>query len=150
MRRKKIKNRFTLQGKGKRRRQRGRGILNDLISKNALPEMHLRGFSGKYNFAGPFTRLDKRLDKDGNPQSWSKPINDVDQSAYYHDLCYGQFTKTKDRNNICDRSMIQDMNSIIKNKKNNWRTKADAYLVKGTISAKKMFGLGKKRRKRRK
>ena len=30
------------------RKQHGKGILNDLISKNALPEMHLRGFSRKY------------------------------------------------------------------------------------------------------
>lgn len=143
-------NKRKKQVKKRQRKQRGKGILNDLISKNALPEMHLRGFSGKYNFAGPFTRLNKRLDDEGKPQSWSKPINDVDKSAYHHDLCYGQFTSTKDRNNICDKVMIEDMDGIIRDKKQNWRTKADAYIVKGAISTKKLFGLGKKRKKPRK
>ncbi len=124
----------------------GKGIINDLISKNALPELHLRGFSGKYNFAGPFTRLDKRLDKNGNPKEWSLPINAVDKSAYHHDLCYGQFTSTKDRNNICDKVMLEDLSDVIKNKNTNWKVRADARIVKAIIGTKKRFGLGKRKK----
>ena len=48
----------------------GEGIMNRLINK--LPfEVHLPG----HNFTGPGTKLSKRLNKDGTPKSWSKPIN---------------------------------------------------------------------------
>lgn len=43
--------------------------------------------------------------------------------------------------------MIEDMNDIIKDKKQKWKTKADAYIVKGAIGTKKFFGMGKKKRK---
>ena len=58
-------------------------LLNSLVNK--LPfEMHLPG----HNFAGPGTKLYKRLNPDGTPKEWSIPINRVDNAAYHHDICY--------------------------------------------------------------
>ena len=37
-------------------------------------EMHLPG----HNFTGPGTNLTKRLNADGTPKTWSKPVNRVD------------------------------------------------------------------------
>jgi len=37
---------------------------------------------------GPGTKLDKRLNADGTPKQWSKPVNRVDDAAYRHDLAY--------------------------------------------------------------
>jgi len=48
----------------------GTGVFNRAVSK--LPfEFHLPG----HNFTGPCTRLDRRLNEDGTPRDWSKPIN---------------------------------------------------------------------------
>jgi len=47
----------------------GSSFLNNAI--NSLPfEMHLPG----HNFTGPGTKLDKRLNPDMTPKTWSKPI----------------------------------------------------------------------------
>ena len=63
----------------------GKGFMNGLINK--LPfEMHLPG----HNVTGPGTKLSKRLNEDGTPKSWSKPINRVDEAAYHHDVCYAK------------------------------------------------------------
>ena len=63
----------------------GKGFMNGLINK--LPfEMHLPG----HNFTGPGTKLSKRLNEDGMPKAWSKPINRVDEAAYHHDVCYAK------------------------------------------------------------
>ena len=58
----------------------GGSFLNTLVNK--LPfEMHLPG----HNFAGPETKLYKRLNPDGTPKEWSLPLNTVDNAAYHHD-----------------------------------------------------------------
>ena len=62
---------------------KGGSLLNKFI--NNLPvEMHLPG----HNFTGPGTKLNKRLNPDLTPKSWSKPVNRVDKAAYHHDVCY--------------------------------------------------------------
>ena len=58
-----------------------------------LPEQHLTdvrpdGTKRKYNFAGPFTKLDKRLNPDDTTKDWSKPINKLDEAAMAHDIAY--------------------------------------------------------------
>ena len=73
----------------------GGSFTNSIINK--LPvEMHLPG----YSFAGPGTRLDKRLNPDLTPKEWSKPINRVDDAAYQHDICYAKNQDTKTRNQL--------------------------------------------------
>ncbi|VDI06714.1 Hypothetical predicted protein [Mytilus galloprovincialis] len=61
----------------------GTGFMNKLI--NRLPmEMHLPG----HNFTGPGTKLTQATTSRWHPKAWSKSINQVDQPAYHHDLCY--------------------------------------------------------------
>ena len=57
----------------------GGSFLNNLVNKLSF-EMHLP----RHNFPGPGTELYKRLNPDGTPKEWSKPIND--NSAYHHDM----------------------------------------------------------------
>ena len=77
---------------------------------NKLPfEIHLPG----HNFTGPETKLYKRLNQDGTPKEWSKPINIVDNSAYHHDLCYSKYDDTKTRNEVYDKTMLGELNGIV-------------------------------------
>ena len=39
-----------------------------------------------YNYLGPNTRLDIRLDENNQPKPGEEPINAIDQLAYIHDL----------------------------------------------------------------
>ena len=41
-----------------------------------------------YNYLGPGTRLDIRLDENNIPKPGEEPINEIDQLAYIHDLAY--------------------------------------------------------------
>ena len=41
-----------------------------------------------YNYAGPGTRLDIRLDENDNPKQGEEPINRVDEACYKHDIAY--------------------------------------------------------------
>jgi len=69
----------------------GSGLFNKVVSN--LPfELHLPG----HNFTGPGAKLDRRLNPDGTPRDWSKPINRVDEAAYHHDLCYAKI-QTRER-----------------------------------------------------
>ena len=47
-------------------------------------EKHLPGF----NYLGPGTRLDIRLNENNIPKSGEEPINEIDRLAYIHDLAY--------------------------------------------------------------
>ena len=73
-------------------------------------ELHSPG----YNFLGPGSKLNKRLDENKNPLPHSKPINKLDEIAMNHDICYEKYPNTKERNKICDKEMVND---IKKNKK---------------------------------
>ena len=86
----------------------GGGFINTFVNK--LPfEMHLPG----HNFTGPGTKLDKRLNPDGTPKKWSIPKSRVDNAAYHHDLCYSKHDDTKTRNEVCDKTMLGDLNGIV-------------------------------------
>ena len=71
--------------------------------------MHLQG----HNFTGPRTKLYKRLNPDGTPKEWSKPINIVDNAAYHRGLCYSKRDDTKTMNEVCDKTMLGEMNGIV-------------------------------------
>lgn len=100
--------------------------------------MHLPG----YNFAGPGTKLDKRLNPDLTPKDWSKPINKVDHIAMEHDICYLKNKDTKTRNEICDRNMLIELDQITNP---TIAEKIGRQIVKPIIKAKKTFGLGIKK-----
>ena len=67
---------------------KGGSLLNKVI--NNLPvEMHLLS----HNFTGPGTNLNKRLNPDLTPKSWSKPINRIDKAVDK----FGRMSDTKTR-----------------------------------------------------
>ena len=45
---------------------------------------------------------------------WSIPINRVDNAAYHHDLCYSIPDDTKTRNQVCGKTMLNELNEIVK------------------------------------
>ena len=71
--------------------------------------MHLLG----HNSTGPGTKLYKILNWDGTPKEWSMPINRIDNAAYHHDLCYSKHDYTKTRNEVCDKTMLGELNEIV-------------------------------------
>ena len=117
--------------------KRGKGLVNNFINK--LPfEMHMPG----HNFLGPGTKLNNRLNPDGTPKAWSKPVDRDDAIALVHDLCYAKHRDTKTRNEICDRDMLQALDAIID------PTISERFhrsLAHTAISAKKRFGWGLKK-----
>ena len=86
----------------------GGSFLNTLVNKLPL-EMQLPG----HNFTGPVIKLYKRLNPDGTTKKWSIPINRVDSAAYYHDLCYSEHDYAKTRNEVCDKTMLDELNRIV-------------------------------------
>ena len=112
----------------------GESCLNTLVNK--LPfEMHLPG----HNFTCPRTKLYKRLNQDGTPKEWSKPIIRVDNAAYHHDLCYSNHDDAKTRNEVCDKTMLGELNGIVNP---SLRERIDNAIVGKRINAKVNFGLG--------
>ena len=99
--------------------------------------MHLPGHS----FTGPGTRLDLRLNPDGTPKEWSKPVDRVDNAAYYHDLAYNQYSDTASRN-VADRAMITALNNI---PDPSFRERLERTIVKPILSPKSSLGLGLKK-----
>ena len=97
--------------------------------------MHLPG----HNFTGPETNLYKRLNPDGTPKEWSIPINRIDNAAYHHDLCYSKHDDTKTRNEVCDKTILGELNGIVNS---TLREIIGKSIVRKLIKAKVNFGLG--------
>lgn len=75
--------------------KQGSGFMNKLIDK--LPfELHLKN----YNFAGPGTKLHKRLERG------DKGINALDEACKIHDIAYDKYKDDKNRN-IADKVLIE-------------------------------------------
>ena len=100
--------------------------------------MHLPG----HNFTGPGTKRYKRLNSDGTPKEWSFD-NDLtirfDNAAYHHELCYSKHDDTKTRNEVCDKTMLGELNGIVNP---TLRKRIDKSIVGKLIKAKVNFGLG--------
>ena len=86
----------------------GGSFLNTLVN-NLTFEMHL----ARHNLTGPGTKLHKRLNSDGMPKEWSIPINWVDNAAYHNDLCYSKHDDTKTKNQVCDKTMLDEFSGIV-------------------------------------
>ena len=112
----------------------GESFLYTLVNK--LPfEMHLPG----HIFTGPGTKLYKRLNPDGTPKEWTIPINSVDNATYHHDLCHSKHDDNKTRNEVCDKTMLGELNGIVNP---TLRERIDKSIVGKLIKAKVNFGLG--------
>ena len=111
----------------------GGGFLKTLVNK--LPfEMHLPG----HNLIGLVIKHYKRLNSDGMLNEWSMPINRLDNAAYHHDLCYSKHDDTKTRNEVCDKTMLDELNGIVKP---TLRERIDKSIVGKLINAKVNFEL---------
>jgi hypothetical protein len=116
----------------------GKGI-NDIVSSPInfalnnlpLPELHLRdGWSKRYSFCGPGTKLEKRIefDSDGNPIRWiTPPINALDSACATHDVNYKKFKDVEHRN-VADQYLLEDAKKAYDNAKD-IKDKANALLV---------------------
>jgi len=95
--------------------------------------MHLPG----HNFIGPGTNLDKRLNPDGTPKPWSKPVNRVDNAAYRHDLAYARHSDTAKRI-VADKKMINQLEDIINP---TVKERMERAVVKPILKTKVKFGV---------
>ena len=64
-----------------------------------------------YNYLGPGTRLDIRLDENNIPKPGEEPINAIDQLAYIHDLAYQKSDNISDRHEA-DIQMINGLKQL--------------------------------------
>jgi hypothetical protein len=97
---------------------------------------------------GPGTDLDHRLNPDKTPKPFSMPVNRVDEAAYRHDLQYEKYADVEHRREA-DNAMIEELKKVRNDSNARWTERADAVVVEGAIRAKRFFGLGRKRRRRR-
>ena len=79
------------------------------------------------------------MNPDATLKEWSIPINIVDNAAYYHDLCYSKHDDTKTRNEVCDKTMLWELNGIVNP---TLRERIDKSIVGKPINAKVNFALG--------
>ena len=110
------------------------GDIVSAISKLNPPEMHLYSTNQKrkYNFCGPFTKLDKRLARG------DEGINRLDEACKKHDIAYSQSKANADRH-AADRRMVAEIDSF----PNKTTTEK---IVRGIINSKQRFGLGLKKK----
>ena len=92
-----------------------------------------------HNFVSPGTKRYKRLNPDGTPKEWSIPKNRVDNAAYHDDLCYSKHDDTKTRNEVCDKTMPDELSGIVNP---TLRERIDQAIVGKLINAKINFALG--------
>ena len=64
-----------------------------------------------YNYLGPDTRLDIRLNENNIPKPGEEPINAIDQLAYIHDLAYQKSDNISDRHEA-DIQMINGLKQL--------------------------------------
>jgi hypothetical protein len=111
-------------------------VVGQLLPGQRYPgKMHLPGM----NFAGPGTRLDKRLEPDSSsPKPDSLPVDRVDETTYHHDRAYNTFKDVKTRNQF-DRVMLKEMAAI-----NNpsLRERIERAVITLIINSKQKFGSG--------
>ena len=63
------------------------------------------------NYLGPGTRLDLRLDAEGNPLPGCEPTDRVDEAAMKHDKAYSRYEDLRNRLRA-DREMLFDLYNI--------------------------------------
>ena len=79
----------------------------NIINKAIPGEKHLPGM----RYCGPGTRLEEKLDGEGNPLPGCEPTNRVDEAAMYHDKAYAQWDDKRHRLQA-DCTMVRALLSI--------------------------------------
>ena len=116
----------------------GGGHLNRAI--NALPfELHIPG----YQFCGPGTRLQKRLERE------DRGINPLDAACRDHDIAYSRSDKLADRH-VADRVLGDRARKRITAKDSTLGERAAATAIWATMKAKTKLGMGMVIRKMKK
>lgn len=113
------------------------GDIVSSVEKLGIPfkNWHLPG----HNYTGPFTELDKRLDKNDNPLPGYEPFNQIDEVAMKHDICYRESDKGVTTRKECDKEMLTNLDKM---KTKGIREKLDYLVVKPVIWLKHKLGLG--------
>ncbi|KAJ8939266.1 hypothetical protein NQ318_015224, partial [Aromia moschata] len=111
--------------------KRGGGVLNTLVCK--IPELHFY----KYQYCGPFTKLEKRLAR-GDPG-----INPLDKACLKHDIAYSKNSDLSDRHKA-DYELEQRAWERVKSKDASIGEKAAALLVTNAMKPKGKLGMGLK------
>jgi transposase InsO family protein len=120
----------------------GGDIQNFLSNLPGLPwakypgEKHIPG----YNYCGPGTRLDIRLDENDKPKLGEEPINKTDSICLPHDIAYRNCKDDLLCKQESDRIMLRELNAI---KDSGIRERlVRNLLVKAPINTKLKLGLG--------
>jgi len=131
----------------------GNGVINTVLNKIPMPEMHLSlppnvqnelvpngsfNNTGKYSYCGPFTKVDKRV------AEGYEGVNDLDKACKVHDLAYKKGKNTKSRN-IADDQLAQEAASIANNPNRPDYVRKDARTVTAVMATKSRFGMGFKK-----
>ena len=112
------------------------------IGFKGLPELHMRTLTGKkYNFCGPGTKLEERLDENGNPLPHSMPINKVDEICMHHDKSYQLADEGVGTRKEADKKMLDELNNL-NNKELSWSEWFAKLFTKGVIGIKHKLGFG--------
>lgn len=110
----------------------GSGLINDFINK--LPfEMHWPG----YNYLGPGTKLDKRLERG------DKPINKLDEAAKDHDIFYKNHKDTKTRHKADEVLEYKAWDRVL-DPNANLNEKTAAWVTSNAMKLKRHLGMGLK------
>jgi len=128
----------------------GSGLINRILQRAPLPEMHLSlpknvpsenrpdgSFqnTGKYSYCGPGTKVEKRL-KEGY-----EGVNSLDKACKQHDIYYAQHKKTSERN-IADDILANEASKIASDENQPEYVRKDARLVTGIMGLKSRYGFG--------
>lgn len=114
------------------RKSTGRGILNTILNKAPLPELHL---PGGYRFCGPFTRLQTRL------RRGDTPLNGLDAACLRHDLAFSRFKDVASRN-VADRRLAEEAWQRYKASDAGLAERGFAWAVSNIMRAKAKTGSG--------
>ena len=133
--------------------KKGSGVINTLMNKIPIPEMHLSlpknvkseniedgsfNNTGKYSYCGPGTKLNKRVSEG------YKGINDLDKACLNHDIAYDKNTDTKNRN-IADNELAEEANRLANDINQPEYVRNDAKRVAALMSTKSWLGFGNKK-----
>ena len=108
----------------------GSGLFNKIL--NSLPfEVHYPG----YNYCGPGTKLEERLERG------DKPINKLDEACQVHDIHYRDHNETSDRH-VADKILENKAWERVTSKDAGIGERTAAYLTTNAMKIKRHFGMG--------